>query len=110
MIKGKYVCSFSVSFGSVTSDSSYSAQSYSYYPNVSGCDNMTTIKANIRAVASSNSFLKNSSNTPYYSTSYNSLYTFICDVNTDKTISLTHTTTANIYTANNAIINCIEIK
>ena len=108
---GKYICSYNTTFGGATTNSSYSVSSTTFYPTVTGCDSLNNIKSNIKAVAASSSNTKNASNVDVYNTAYGLLYTFTCEVNSNKTVTITHTTsTASNYISATAIINCIEYK
>ena len=110
--KGKYVCNYSLSFYTSGNDNTINGESNNYSPLVSGCDTTNKINGISKTVAAGTSYLKNSSNTSIYTNGTNFLYTFTCDVNNSKTITVTHTTTANATTnvGTTVLMNCIEIK
>ena len=112
LTEGKYICNYSISFYTSGSDNTINGESNNYVPSVSGCDSTNTINGISKTVAASTSWLKNSSDISIYTNGSNHLYTFTCNLNSNKLITITHTTTANATTnvGTTELINCIEIK
>ena len=112
LTRGKYICSFTISLASANGTSASSTETANYNPIVTGCDAINRINGTSENLTGTTSFLKNSSNASQYINLVSTLYTFECDVNTDKTITVTHTTSAaaSTHVPSAALIDCIEVK